>query len=252
MPRRRMIDPNFWESEDIAKLTPRQRLLWIGLWSNADDEGRGRGSLAAIRSTVFKYDDLTLQDLASDLEAIKAHCKVQFYEVDGSLYYACLGWDVWQKVDHPKPSFIPPPQYADLLANDSRMPRDTIEPNLIKSNLIESKGLTIPAAAKALLHDNIPQMDLPAVRGSMVSWAQRMGWEMVTEALRRGIEAKGKQTTWRYVEGILKGWTRDHITTPGDLAARDEARRSNQPSPTSSQPYQFGNDALAAFPPEDL
>lgn len=246
MPRRRMIDPNFWESEDIAKLTPRQRLLWIGLWSNADDEGRGRGSLAAIRSTIFKYDDISLQELAEDLEAVKKHCKVRFYEVDGSTYYACTNWKTWQKVDHPKPSFIPPPEYADLLANDSRTSRDTVAPNLIKSNLIESKGLTIPPEAKELLRDNIPQMDLPAVRGSMVSWANRMGWEMVVEALRRGIEQKGKQTTWRYVEGVLKGWTRDHITSIEELKARDEIRRGQQQA-VAATPYPYANDALAAF-----
>lgn len=242
MPRRRMIDPNFWESEDIAKLTPRQRLLWIGLWSNADDEGRGRGSLAAIRSTVFKYDDLTLDELAVDLEAVKKHCKVQFYEVEGSVYYACLGWDKWQKVDHPKPSFIPPPQEPEPFATDSRTTRETFAPNLIKSNPIESK-LTVPDEAKELLRDNIPQMDLPAVRGSMISWADRMGWPLVVEALRRGIEQKGKQTTWRYVEGILKGWTRDRITSIDDLKARDEFRRQV----VAASPYPYANDALAAF-----
>ena len=42
MARRRMIDPNFWESEDVSRLSLFARLLFIGMISNADDEGRGR------------------------------------------------------------------------------------------------------------------------------------------------------------------------------------------------------------------
>ena len=59
MPTRRMIDPEIWQSETIAALTRDQRLLFIGLFSNADDQGRLRAHPALIRSLVFPYDDIT-------------------------------------------------------------------------------------------------------------------------------------------------------------------------------------------------
>ena len=43
MARKRMIDPNIWDSEDFSKLSILGRLLFIGMFSNADDEGRGKG-----------------------------------------------------------------------------------------------------------------------------------------------------------------------------------------------------------------
>ena len=39
-----MIDPNIWQSEDFSKLSTLGKLVFIGLFSLADDEGRGRSN----------------------------------------------------------------------------------------------------------------------------------------------------------------------------------------------------------------
>ena len=44
MARKRMIDPGIWQSEDFAKMSTLGKLVFIGLFSNADDEGRGRAN----------------------------------------------------------------------------------------------------------------------------------------------------------------------------------------------------------------
>lgn len=109
MARRRMIDPNFWSSEDIAKLNYRQRLLVVGLFSNADDEGKGKANPAYIRSAVFTYDDITLNEIAEDLKVISEFITIVFYEVEGSSYYKFTSWKKWQRVDKPQKSLIPDP-----------------------------------------------------------------------------------------------------------------------------------------------
>ena len=40
MPRRRMIDPQIWRNEKIGSLSDTGRLLFIGIFSQADDDGR--------------------------------------------------------------------------------------------------------------------------------------------------------------------------------------------------------------------
>lgn len=121
MARRRMIDPNFWESEDVSKLTIRQRLLLIGLFSNADDYGRGRAKPTYIRSVVFPYDDISVDEIREDLEAIRRHISIVFYEVDGNSYYEFQNWDKWQTVQKPQKSMIPPYRDSknDSVENDS-------------------------------------------------------------------------------------------------------------------------------------
>lgn len=53
MARRRMIDPNIWQSEDFSKLSTLAKLVFIGLFSQADDEGRGRAKPIYIKSILF-------------------------------------------------------------------------------------------------------------------------------------------------------------------------------------------------------
>ena len=113
MARRRMIDPNFWQSEDVASLTIRQRLLLIGLFSNADDEGKLRGNPAFVRSTIFPYDDIPVREVQDDLDAIEGIGTILQYQVGGNKYIKLVNWKKFQRVDKPQKSMIPdPPQGA--------------------------------------------------------------------------------------------------------------------------------------------
>jgi hypothetical protein len=169
MARRRMIDPNFWDSEDVSRLSMFARLMFIGMVSNADDSGRGRANTNYLKSVIFPYDDIRVAEVDKALSEISHNTSVVVYEVARSKYYAFTNWERWQKVDHPTQSVIPPPpdkapesasEAAEEAAyeagetdgkksfpNDSRTIRETlandsplIESNLIESNLIESKG----------------------------------------------------------------------------------------------------------------
>lgn len=126
MARRRMIDPNFWQSEDVAKLTIRQRLLVIGLFSNADDEGKGRANIPYIRSIIFPYDDIPIKDLTQDLLSIAKVISILLYEVDSNSYYKFTNWKKWQRVDKPQQSLLP--DAPELLQNDSRMIPESLLP----------------------------------------------------------------------------------------------------------------------------
>ena len=57
-------------------------------------------------------------------------------------------------------------------------------------------------------------------------WRQEYNTEMILLAIDKAAEA-GKRS-WNYINGILSGWQRDGIRTPGDVAA-NEQRRQEQP-----------------------
>lgn len=57
-------------------------------------------------------------------------------------------------------------------------------------------------------------------------WRQEHSTEMILLAIDKAAEA-GKRS-WNYINGILSGWQRDGIRTPGDVAA-NEQRRQEQP-----------------------
>jgi hypothetical protein len=135
MARRRMIDPNIWASEDMAKLTIRQRLLVIGLFSNSDDHGKGKAKPTYVRSTIFPYDDVPIDDVIADLEIINVTISIEFYVVENNSYYRFTKWNKWQTVQKPQPSLIPDP-----VENHSLPSIDPIPPKGKERKGKEEKG----------------------------------------------------------------------------------------------------------------
>ena len=121
MARKRMIDPNIWESEDFSTLSMLGKILFIGLFSLADDEGRGKANPAFIRSKLFPYtaEKVRVADIETALSEIAHSMSVTFYTVDGSQYYALTHWENWQKIDRPSPSTIPAPEDGEPFVEDS-------------------------------------------------------------------------------------------------------------------------------------
>ena len=108
MPRKRMIDPNIWVSEDFGKLSVLAKIVFIGMFSNADDEGRGRAKPVYLKSILFPYDEgIRVIDIDKTLSEISSNMSVTFYSHDGNEYYVLDNWAKWQKVDKPTPSIIP-------------------------------------------------------------------------------------------------------------------------------------------------
>jgi DnaD/phage-associated family protein len=135
--RKRMIDPNIWTSEDVARLTIFERLLLIGMFSNSDDYGKGRANTTFLRSIIFPYDDVDLKKIEEALGRIKANIGIILYEINGSKYYKFLNWVKWQKVEKPQPSKIPEPieQLEEESGNDSGNDRGRREVNISKYNI---------------------------------------------------------------------------------------------------------------------
>jgi len=107
MARKRMIDPNIWDSPSFANLSVLAKLIFIGMISNADDEGRGRANANYLKSKIFPYDcDMRSEDIESALDEIAKNASVLFYLHRGCEYYSFERWKRWQRVDKPQPSLI--------------------------------------------------------------------------------------------------------------------------------------------------
>lgn len=114
MARRRMIDPGIWSDPTIGELSIAARLLFIGMLSLADDEGRIDLNVRYLRKEIFGYDDLTIADVNDLLSEIRLKCKnVQIYTVDDREYAVFLTWQEYQKIDRAYRSRLPdPPGYV--------------------------------------------------------------------------------------------------------------------------------------------
>lgn len=71
-------------------------------------------------------------------------------------------------------------------------------------------------------------------------WRQEYSTEMILLAIDKATEA-GKRS-WNYINGILSGWQRDGLRTPGDVEANEQSRQAR---PRGRQPTETVDDQLA-------
>lgn len=117
MARIRTIKPGFFTSEDVAALSIRGRLTWIGLWTHADDYGRAKANPRLIKAALYPLDDdISILDVLGDLGELEAAGRIRRYEVDGAEYLQVNGWENHQRIARPTPSRIP---NADALENNA-------------------------------------------------------------------------------------------------------------------------------------
>ena len=68
MPRARNIKPGFFKNDELAEIDMCGRLLFIGLWTLADREGRIADRPKRIKAELFPYDDVDVDKLLGDLQ----------------------------------------------------------------------------------------------------------------------------------------------------------------------------------------
>lgn len=108
-PRIRSLKPEMWADEKIGALSRDARLLFVGLITMADDEGRFRALPSAILGHVFPYDDDAARRLERWMRELESQGLVTRYEAEGFTYGSLNGWRKHQKINRPQASSLPTP-----------------------------------------------------------------------------------------------------------------------------------------------
>src|SRR5262249_22117461 len=124
MPRIRTIKPEMLQHPKVGRLTDRQIRLWVGLITQADDEGRLVADAGQLRFLVFGYfPDVSEGDVNEALEAIARVRLIQLYNVDDVRYAWIVGWKAHPKIDRKTLSRLPPCALHRALDESSTSPR---------------------------------------------------------------------------------------------------------------------------------
>ncbi len=122
MSRLRTIKPGFFLNDLLSECQPLARLLFAGLWTIADREGRLEDRPKRIGAECLPYDDCDIEAL---LDELAAPGFIVRYEVDGQPYIAVPAWKKHQCPHKTEaPSRIPPPEHSasTVQAQDKPVP----------------------------------------------------------------------------------------------------------------------------------
>jgi hypothetical protein len=94
------------------------RLLFVWLWTIADDSGRLRAVSRVLASLLYPVDNDAPELIDGWLDELEKEGAITRYEIEGNPYIQIANWLKHQKIDHPTPSKIPE------IREDSREPRE--------------------------------------------------------------------------------------------------------------------------------
>lgn len=155
MPRKRMIDPNFWRDEKIGKCTYIERLLFQGLWTFAEDNGVGRASPLLIKADIFPYDPLREADIRSSLEKLSGLGLILLYEIDGQSYYFIKNFKKHQTINKPSQCTLPEPlpeHYRSttvVVTSQDKIKEDKLKEKNIYTEIIDYLNVKVGTSYRA-------------------------------------------------------------------------------------------------------
>lgn len=236
MARKRMIDPSFWDDEKVGQLEPCNRLLFMGLISQADDEGRMNGHPALIRSAIFPYDEeITISTIDKWLGRLHELGMIKRYEINGQKFLALINFLKHQTINRPQPSKLPPPPDDGMreqspiieqslndhgrISDDSRLKEEKLREE--KGREDNMAGVVVENPFTVFQNEGFGTIST-YIREEISTMSEEYGDKWLCDAMRVSVK-KGKRKL-SFVEGILKNWKadgRDAYEREKELQAKD-------------------------------
>jgi hypothetical protein len=149
VPRIRSIQPDIWDDDDIAAVSRPARLVFVGLITQADDDGYLPGATKWVRSKVFPYDDIDVDSVDGWLEELHRVGLVVRYLADGKPYIWLPNWEKHQSIDKrwykqtkfPKPSERPLNDSPKVVESAPDEPDGVVEPERIGEDRSGEEGI---------------------------------------------------------------------------------------------------------------
>jgi len=175
MARIRTIKPQFWTDEKVGKLSLGARLLFIGTWNLADDEGLLVWNARYLKGQLFPYDEHV--PVARYMKDLVDNGFIICYQSGDDVYAMCRSFVYHQTINRPQPSRLPLPsckqipefkaKYTPQFTESSRSIHgvftddSVLEKEVEKEKEVEEEGTTTPPVIPQTSHNTFSPNTLP-------------------------------------------------------------------------------------------
>jgi hypothetical protein len=184
MARTRSIKPSFFKNEYLAECEPMARLLFVGLWTLADSQGRMEYRPLRIKAELFPYDNC---DIVGLLKQLADRGFVRAYESGDVKVLEIPTFGEHQRC-HPdeRDEGLPP---ADESAETIVFPErnaepgnPTLEPGNPPASCALYPSTFNPSTSNPLGAPSTPQRRRCSKPADPLRWSAESGWEGITDA----------------------------------------------------------------------
>ena len=183
MARTRSIKPSFFKNEFLAECEPMARLLFVGLWTLADSQGRMEFRPLRIKAELFPYDNC---DIVSLLKQLADRGFVRAYESGDVKVLEIPTFSEHQRC-HPdeRDEGLPPPdESAETIVfpeQNAKPGNPTMEPGNPPASCAFNPLILLPSSSAA---PSTPQRRRCSKPADPLRWSAESGWEGITDADR--------------------------------------------------------------------
>lgn len=250
MARARSLKPGFFSNEDLIELPFEHRLLFAGLWTLADREGRMEDRPKRIKLNIFPGDNV---DVEAGLSLLAGRGFIRRYEVNAVKYIQICAWSKHQS-PHIKESASTIPAPCERHASTSVAA-------LIPSSLTPDSGLLTPdcvsiARVDPVVIDEVDRHEeFQTLKASYPNFTGRQDWLNAEHYCRQRID---EGMTWAQLIAATRRFRAycdaggvsgpQYVMTPGKFfSASDKPwQQSWKPPPSKADKRLDGNLNAAA------
>lgn len=250
MARKRMIDPNFWVDEKLGTCDPLARFAFMGLISQADDDGRMNGHPSLIKSVLFPYDyGITAVEVDEWLKQLETKELIIRYQVNNQSYICLPKFSKHQTINKKTDSKLPAPpldinrkdghygsatvavidNYDKTTSEEKRKEEKRKEE---KRSEDERKGTVTASANNPFIFFELNGFGTlsPKITEDINYWLDGIFFdepnEIILKAMGEAVDNNAR--TWKYVEAILKNWNNKNLKTIQSVEAHLKAYEANR------------------------
>jgi hypothetical protein len=183
MARTRSIKPSFFKNEYLAECEPMARLLFVGLWTLADSQGRMEYRPLRIKAELFPYDNC---DIVGLLKQLADRGFVRAYESGDVKVLEIPTFGEHQRC-HPdeRDEGLPPPDESATTIvfpeRNAKPGNPTLEPGNPPASCASYPLILLPSTGAA---PSTPPMRRCSKPADPLRWSADIGWEGITDADR--------------------------------------------------------------------
>ena len=212
MPRIRTIKPKFWNDVKIGKLSRDARLIYVGMWNFADDNGTIIGDHTWLKSNILPFDELKPGEFKKWIdELIKTKRIIQIDE-QGETFFHIPSFRNHQVINRPnyEEAFIEKSRLEDILQELVNNQGGFTESSVQEGNGKEGNGKG--KNAKAFIPPTLPEVEaFFKEKGYQESLARRFfdSYSVANAAGENWVDSRGnKVRNWK--QKAIMVWMKDN------------------------------------------